>query len=46
MGGRGEAVQPLWARRYVPPERILVLPMGEYEERKARLAADFIRELS
>lgn len=34
------------ARKYLPPERILVLPRGTPEARKAELAADFIRKLS
>jgi hypothetical protein len=34
------------ARKYVPPERILMLPMGEPEARKVERASDFIRKLS
>jgi hypothetical protein len=33
------------ARQYLPQERILVLPMGESEARKAERASDFIRKL-
>jgi hypothetical protein len=33
------------AHKYVPRERILELPKGEPEARKAQLAADFIRKL-
>jgi hypothetical protein len=33
------------ARKYVPQERILVLPAGESDAKKAELAAAFIRKL-
>lgn len=33
------------ARKYVTPDRILELPAGESEARKAELTADFIRKL-
>ncbi|WP_224244786.1 hypothetical protein [Hyalangium gracile] len=33
------------ARKYLPPERILVLPTAESDARKAELAAAFIRKL-
>jgi hypothetical protein len=33
------------ARKHVKPERVLVLPAGESDARKAELAADFIRKL-
>jgi hypothetical protein len=33
------------ARKYLPQERILVLPAGETDARKAELAAAFIRKL-
>ena len=33
------------ARKYLPPERILVLPTGESDAKKAELAAAFIRKL-
>ncbi len=33
------------ARKYLPQERILVLPASESEARKAELAAEFIRKL-
>jgi hypothetical protein len=33
------------ARKYLPPERILVLPLSESDAKKAELAAAFIRKL-
>jgi hypothetical protein len=33
------------ARKYLPPERILVVPAGESDAKKAELAAAFIRKL-
>ncbi|HYH98003.1 hypothetical protein [Hyalangium sp.] len=34
------------ARKYLPQERILVLPTAESDAKKAELAADFIRKLA